>query len=395
MAKPGRQQQTSNDARADSRKLGFPATGLQLGPLFPALWVAFVWAAMVMMLGAVGYLDADGKDKLDQLAQLKRLIDDPVIDVAARRASLALSGVTLAITLALSFTGVIWAYKAFQEKSDRFRWPMLAMSVALLVVLVLASWYVSNKTQPFPSALGRHLLGSNDCTPSLGWATCVPDGMFLLACVVPCVLLAGATFLLEPMDNPPHAARRSEQLQILLGRVRELDQMLYLGALALVFGTLQLSAGLSVPLASMPKATSVKAQAELCKLMSPASAPSAFYQSAASAATDGKAVDEKCRALPAQVAKIEPADALRQLVRSVTFCFGLAFSALLAAVYVPSLIGLGLMIEERQPNDSSGKDADAVKKAVNELDPLHRIAAVFATLSPLLAGIVANVLSGG
>jgi len=69
--------------------------------------------------------------------------------------------------------------------------------------------------------------------------------MFVLSCVVPSVLLAGALCLLQPMTFERSKVVLLRQLGVLKDRLRELDQMLYIGALVLMFGTLQLSSGLS------------------------------------------------------------------------------------------------------------------------------------------------------
>lgn len=383
------------------RKMGYPASGLRFSPFAPAIWVAVVWVAMVGMLYAVGYLDAD-VDRTGKLAELVARLKQPDVDFAARRAARAFSGVTLAITLVLSFTSFVWAWAAFLRKSNHFRWPALGLMVLFLIALLAVSRWVSETYQPFTSEFGQLLLNPESSGAPSKLAAGVPTVMFILACVVPCILLAGATFLLQPMVLPgeviaaPDTASvfRGDQLKILMGRVQELDQMLYIGALALVFGTLQLSAGLSVPLVSMPKAPSVRTQAELCKLISPSAASSPFYAKASASSPDGAAVDKACYELPKQLAQLEWADSLRQLVRGITLCFGLAFSALLSAVYVPALVGLRLMIDERLPGGSATDSAET-NKAIAEIDPLHRVAAVVATLSPLLAGLLANTLAVG
>jgi hypothetical protein len=80
----------------------------------------------------------------------------------------------------------------------------------------------------------------------------------------------------------------------------------------------------------------------------------------------------------------------------VTLSFGLAFSALLAAIYVPALIGIGILIGPLQPSASSnGGDSDEKNADTPEVDPLRRIAAIIATLSPLLAGLLANAFASG
>jgi len=396
------QEQRRAEAAIEFRRKGYPAQGWRIDPYAPALWVTLVWTLMVSMLYVVGYLDVDD-DHATKLNRLTSYLTSLDIDVAARRAARGFSGVTLAITLALSITSLVWAGAAFRRKANHFRWPALGLMGVLLILCLGLSWWVSVQHQPFPSKLGYLMLGADKCGKGSLLAPCVPNLMFVLACVVPCILLAGATFLLQPMAPPDHlkAAPAAEavvvkdQQKILLERVRELDQMLYIGALALVFGTLQLSAGLSVPLASMPQAATLKARADLCKLISPSSTPSAFFAPASSPTDGAKAVDATCSELPKQLVNLESAESLRQLARGVTLCFGLAFSALLAAVYVPTLVGLGLMIDERRGADDADPAPPASTKTAVELDPLHRVAAVFATLSPLLAGLVANTLTGG
>ena len=381
--------------------MNYPAAGWHFAPFAPAIWVAMVWAAMVAMLYAVGYLDAD-VDKSGRLAELTERLGQPEVDFAARRAARAFSGVTLAITLTLSITSLVWAASAFFKKSDRFRWPALLLVVLFLITSLSLSWWVAEKYQPFSSKLGQALLNPESSGAPSEVAAGVPTAMFILACIVPCILLAGATFLLQPMVLPeritdaPDAAAvfRSDQLKMLLGRVRELDQMLYVGALALVFGTLQLSAGLSIPVVSMPKSATLRTQAELCKLMAPASAPSAFYAQGMALSADSAQVDKTCRELPKKLVQVDWADSLRQLARGITLCFGLAFSALLAAVYVPALVGLRLMIDERLPQGIS-KASEETNEAIAGIDPLHRVAAVVATLSPLFAGLLANTLAIG
>jgi len=77
-------------------------------------------------------------------------------------------------------------------------------------------------------------------------------------------------------------------------------------------------------------------------------------------------------------------------VKGVTLGFGLSFSALLAAIYVPTLLVLRDMVEQRRRELPAGKGS-----GIEPVDPVSRIAAVIATLSPLAAGLLANTLSGG
>jgi hypothetical protein len=358
---------------------------------------------MVGMLYAVGYLNP-AVDNAAELKVLGKYLEQTQVDISARRAAWAFSGVTLAITVVLFITCLFWTSSAMRGKAHPFRRDVVLMSVGLLVLGLSGSWQIAEQLMPFTSALGKLLLKPETSGAQSALAAQVPVGMFLLACIVPCVLVAGATLLLQPMTLPrdlklPAAAQdlvRNDQLQQLTARVRELDQMLYIGALALVFGTLQLSAGMSVPLASMPKPVAVKAQADLCKALAPALSASAFFTAASATSQVGRDVDSTCGKVPARFVQLEAADSLRQLARGITLSFGLAFSALLAAVYVPALVGLRMMIDARALRGTAASADDRKSHdRIAELDPLHRLAAVAATLGPVFAGLLANTLAGG
>jgi hypothetical protein len=68
---------------------------------------------------------------------------------------------------------------------------------------------------------------------------------------------------------------------------------------------------------------------------------------------------------------------------------------MLASIYVPALIGLRLMLEERPLwlGPSVATLSQVEKLDIGDVDPVRRIAAIAATLSPLLAGLVANALT--
>lgn len=383
--------------------MGYASPGLPLAACAPALWVAVTWCAMVGMLYAVGYLNP-AVDEAAELKEFAKRLTETQVDIAARRAAWAFSGVTLAITVVLFITCVFWTSSAMRGKDCSFRSKAVLLSVGLLVLGLFGSWQAAEQLAPFTSTLGQLLLKPETSGARSGLAALVPVGMFLLACIVPCVLVAGAMLLLQPMtlprdlklSAPAQDLVRSDQLDQLTARVRELDQMLYIGALALVFGTLQLSAGMSVPLASMPKPAAVKAQADLCKALAPAPVASAFFTAASAASPVGRDVDRTCGEIPARFVQIEAADSLRQLARGITLSFGLAFSALLAAVYVPALVGLRMMIDARATRGAVAPTDDRKShERIAELDPLHRLAAVAATLGPVFAGLLANTLASG
>lgn len=355
--------------------------------LSPIFWLVVLQLCLLWALTLVGYLSVPEDDE----------VLDTVLVLSPRgaeyRAGLAYSGVTLGITFGLALTSLAWAVSAFLRKGPSFPdSPAGKRRVLILVAVILVAFLFAQlvtgwakPVDPFPSELGVSVLKwvyGQPAQQDVWVADKVPDIMFFLSIVVPAILAAGASFLQEPIDESiPEERTRKVAL-----RVRELDQLLYIGALALVFGTLQLSASLSVPLASMPKAADLKNEMELCRMFGGAAAGSPLLE-------QFNAKD--CLDLPRRMEQEESVAGLRQLVRAVTFSLGLAFSAMLVAIYVPAMVSLRLML----PSDgtepaaqASGSDKSA---SPGDVDPLHRIAAVAATLGPLIAGIVANAFGGG
>jgi hypothetical protein len=426
-----------------------------VGTLAPLFWLLIVWLSVFGMLGAVGYLSLE--ENFNIVLEARDLLVQNTPDFAARRGALAFSGVTLAITLALSVTGIFWAISSALLYCEWQHWlrVLCCVVVYLAITVAIALTRSDDLWGPFTSQLGSVLLEPSSSHTKLDAAGFVPVFMLLLSCFVPGALLAGACFLLQPMylpyrhqveareERPEWLKVLSDQVAILGRRMRELDQMLYIGALALVFGTLQLSAGLSVPLVSLPQSADLKARADLCKTMAPtpstkapffapvdseaaiqrvAAATAAASAASAAAALPGATAasvaesntvwrrnqaivttadelkealptslagfERQCQAVAKGFANLDAADGLRDLVRNVTLSFGLAFSALLAAIYVPAAIVLRDATEARH-NLLPKK----LQPATGAADPLTRIGAVVATLSPLLAGLVANTLA--
>ena len=412
--------------------------------LAPAIWLAIVWVSLIVMLLLVGYLSPDLQDG----SQMKALVNgyqnalrSPSIpDHPERRAALALSGVTAAITLALALAGVFWARKAEMSCETAHRSRIRTWVAVFLTFMLLVYVWLFVSKEPFASSLGAMLLDPKTSNTEAmvpfanfqgAWSwlprAVVPHLMFALACVVPFVLLAGACFLLEPIARPKSPGELEVQLRRLGARLRELDQMLYIGALALVFGTLQLSGGLSLALTNQLSTADLKTRVDLCKAMSslpldsnpffgsPTAAPTPSAPSpgvtargtgasgkktaASTASNSAPAVVPsealvkfyaQCNDLTEAFSYVDKADGLKQMVRGITVACGLAFSALLAAIYVPALIVLRQMIEPRQCVlvDNGGK------AEVAAADPIARLLATAATLSPLFAGLLANMLAG-
>lgn len=360
-----------------------------LQPWMPALWLTAVWLCLLLSLSAVGYLTPTADQSIEK-AITNLLGDHAGSDYGASVAAMGYSGVTFAITLTLSGTCVVWTWSAFNDAQPGLRRNLLWATTVLMVLMAGLSWVIGS-TAPFTSQHGSALLVSRS-TPGLA---VVPILMFLLACAIPFVLVAGASFLLTPITSPDAMSDPFACVRGLAARLKELDQMLYIGALALVFGTLQLNAGLSVPLTWLPTEASLKTQVDLCRDIGPSGAASSVFFSlpSAAAATSGPAgFDAHCSSLPRKVHDLQDADDLRRLVRGVTLCFGLAFSLLLATIYIPTLIGLRHLIE-RQARQLPSRVRLAGVTDIVDVDPLKRVAAVAATLSPLIAGLLANTLS--
>lgn len=368
--------------------------------LAPVFWLALVGACLLGALCAVGYLTADVDpltgESAPQLLQKFSMALPAEANVAKNRAALALSGVTLAITGVLALTCLFWAGAAGRHKANAYRIVVLFwVAIFFTLCVLILAWMRASGYEPFASALAGKLLVWNKQAPAgnvpdIG----VPEVMFGLACVLPVILATGACLLLQPVTASTNDTLIKARVALLRDRLKELDQLLYLGALTLVFGTLQLSMALSVPMASMPNAADLKIQADLCKSLAPVAASSPFFTPDVVSKVSGEASFgvEQCRKVPGAFAQASVAEDLRQFARGVTLSFGLAFSALLAAIYVPALIGIGILLAKfgKKTGESEDKQSDAA-----EIDPLRRVAAIMATLSPLLAGLVANAFAAG
>jgi len=370
-----------------------PSTGAQRlmeVALSPLCWLLVLQLCLVSALYLVGYLSVPEPAEVLAVVRAAVLVDSP--GGAEYRAALAFSGVTLGLTFVLAITSLAWAVSAYLRKGPSFsgdappdrRQTILQIVVLATFLVVLLATALAELLKPFPSELGFSLLQWVYAKPDARLSKWVPTLMFLLSLVVPAILAAGASFLQEPIeDSLP--AERNRKIAL---RVRELDHLLYIGAVALVFGTLQLSATMSVPLASVTKAADLKSRIEMCRTFGAVPPSNPLYT---------KASAKGCLELPALIEKDQAAAGLRQLVRAVTFALGLAFSAMLVAIYVPAMVSLRLM-QAHVPPKPEKKNGDPDKSdagSPGDVDPLQRLATVAATLGPLIAGVVANAFAGG
>jgi hypothetical protein len=362
--------------------------------LAPVWWLTAVATCMLMMLDFSGYLPIP--ESPEWRTKVLDAINVPSDMVS--RGALAYSGATLAIFLVLSGTCLFWTVNAFRKRAREYRRRTLyRVAIFLSLGYFLLGSVVVLTHQKFTSEFGDILLYSPTLKLSTTATRCVPNFMLGIACAVPALLAAGACILMQPMKTFRNGKDAARQLLILAGRLNELDQLLYVGALALVFGTLQLSAAMSVPLAGIPRAVDLKIVLDLCKM--PTSEKNPFLDPSDVKVVTGTSFYEpfdtvRCRRLPKDFARSEVADGLRQFIRAVTISFGLIFSAMLAAIYVPALIGLRFLIDPRQ--QKAAEEASTAKEtasAIGDIDPLRRVATIAATLSPLIAGLLANAFA--
>jgi hypothetical protein len=381
----------------------------------PPLWLVVVVLAIAFGLVGVGYLVTP--ELPETLAEFDRALgarDVPFDSSAAQRGAFAISGVLLGITMALTAAAFYWTFAAARGHTLRhlgLSAAFVAIAAAIMCLLAYGiygfQWLKFFDWQPYDSMLARHLLSAAELrTAHPRFAGDMPNLMFLLATFVPLVLTLGACFLIEGLRRPRDEDKEGrEQLKILVPRLRQLDQMLYIGALTLVAGTLQLASALSIPLASMPSVSETKISIEMCKSFMGRDVGNPFYLPATPVPSAPSTTAFRrgfgptdCQDVADAVRRLSVADGIRQLIHALTLSFGLAFSAMLACIYLPAFICLRQMIDrardvlrgtappEAQPGSEGAPDT-------GEIDPLRRIAAILATLGPLIAGLLANTLT--
>lgn len=144
-----------------------------LQPWMPALWLAAVWLCLLLSLSAVGYLTPTADQSIEKA--INRLLRDHAgSDFGASVAAMGYSGVTFAITLALSGTCVVWTWSAFNDAQPGLRRQLLDTAIGLMVLMACVSWVIGSMA-PFTSQYGSALLLSPN-TPGLA---VVPILMFL------------------------------------------------------------------------------------------------------------------------------------------------------------------------------------------------------------------------
>jgi len=393
----------------------------------PLVCVVLTMLVTMYMLYATGFLEAcaDGK-VLEEFSWAFEKPDGSLIEtenVATRRGGLALSGVLLAATVVLSLTALLWVYanrtKLWDARGLR-KTIIQGFVLCSLVATTLLYWHpFIGGDISFVSSLSWALLETTRTQmPEATWLAAVPLLMYWLGALLPLILAFGACLFLQPVacDNDLEGCERC--LSALVPRLRELDYMLYMGALALVCGTLQLSVSLSIPLARMPSAADVKTTIELCKTPATPGTDNPFLSPATGASQPEPETPARpfhrgfsladCAAVPTELARVNVATSVRSLIHSLTLSFGLAFSLMLAAIYFPAMLQLrewtdrsraGLRHWRAQARAAAlAAGAQPAAEGSDELElaesePTRRIVAVLATLGPIIAGLAANTLT--
>ena len=103
----------------------------------------------------------------------------------------------------------------------------------------------------------------------------------------------------------------------------------------------------------------------------------------------------KCNELAADSQRAAIGEGVKQFIRSITLTFGISFSALLAALYVPAALRLQAMAATAS-GIAIHTSEDARHKRLRTLglesDLLAKAVTVIATLSPLFASLISNAL---
>lgn len=381
----------------------------------PMCCLVIAFLLTIAMLRASGYfaLPKDEDDYARVIAALGsaflkgRPEHFEVESVAAFRGGLAVSGVLLAATVAMSMTAVLWVSANMRGRPWRF---VLSRLAGLIMGLEVLAWVIFSMPlhEDSFSFISRPAYALLDVTraqfPNAEWLGSVPLLMLCQAVGLPLILAFGACLFMQPVPRlVGDRIRAQKRIETLIPRVRELDQMLYIGALALVCGTLQLAAALSVPLLNMPAAADVKTTIDLCKAstsekvanpffsVSHAAAEAPGMHSPATASFHREFSAGDCEAVQTELARVSVAQSVRSLIHALTLALGLAFSMLLAAIYVPAMIRLRVWMDEARELGASANASDG--SDFGNADPMRRIAATIATLGPIIAGLVANTLT--
>lgn len=362
-----------------------------LTPAFSALVAAIT---VVACLFASRFLEVLCNERLHTLHDLVAAPPDELDghDFGARALYAVTMGLTLLATMAAAWvTSAVW-----RRCPDRRFARQIAVWVALAAVLggmgisVLALLKV---TQGLASGYGNALLCANWVRSGAPWMAMLTDANNVIGIFVPVVLTLGMCLLLEPLGRSKMDTTKLEAVAV---NSHLLDVLLYVGAACLALGILYLSALYASALAPLPSAASVKVRAEACKSLT---LPSGMSDMQAQTQLMADWCALKCHTLAKEAKNAETADSAREFAKISTLVFGISFSALLAAMYLPAMLLLKRAAEESSLPDEPGLPASRAQRTEQylklgiESDMLSKVGKVLTALSPILASVIANALS--
>ena len=302
-----------------------------------------------------------------------------------------------AITMALTFISAMVAawmtmgiWWECQSRDYAVQVTRRVVLMALTAAVVLGVLGLAKLTPGLDSAFGNAILCATWARNDAPWLAMVSDANNVLGIFIPFVVGLGMCLLLEPTTHSRMPSR--DELAILARNSRTLDHLLYVGAICLVFGILQMSTVHSSAVATLPTMQEVKTKVEICK-------------SIAAIENEGKLHSGlepiNCHQLVNEIGKAEVADSFRQFARSTTLVFGIAFSVLLAALYMPAALLLNgaaqrltKVIGSDGPKGGTGDVHSRLQELGIESDLLGKFGKVITTLSPIFAGLISNALGG-
>ena len=371
-----------------------PAQWLCLTPAFSALVAAIT---IVACLFASRFLEVLSNERLHTLYVLVASPLDELDghDFGARALYAVTMGLTLLATMAAAWvtSAVWWRCRARRFAWQTTGWVALAAVLAGVGISVLGLYHL---TQGLASGYGNTLLCANWARSGAPWMAMLTDANNVIGIFVPVVLTLGMCLLLEPLDKDKKDTTKLEAVAV---NSHMLDVLLYVGAACLALGTLYLSAVYASALAPLPSAASVKVRAESCKSLA---LPSGMSDTEAQTQlmADWRAL--KCHTLADEAKNAETADSAREFAKATTLVFGISFSALLAAMYLPAMLLLKRAAEESSlpgmpgmpglPASRAQRTEQYLKLGI-ESNMLSKVGKVLTALSPILASVIANALS--
>lgn len=371
---------------------------------FPAYCAVVVVLLLLVLLYLNRYLDWRQGSAMSALHDL--VYRPSVAAFAQSDAERGYRGVTMGMTVLTTLVagwttaGLWWRNHSLSYSGSITFWVVLAAGAVGAVLTALGSVQV---LAGFGGVAGNTLLCAawrRDETPAMAVIT---DAFNAIGIYLPVVLALGVCLLMEPVGEPlgmlpagplrrrhkRSAAQTQARLDEIAERSRGLDTLIYLGAIGLVFGTLQISATYGAALSPLPTAAGLKTSADLCKAVGwPAASASA------SVTKWRKALD--CDALAQVKSDVDVADSARRFAKQTTLTFGIAFSAILLALYLPAALLLraeAADVVRRLDLPDSAQRNELLTRLGIESDYVGKLGRLIATLSPLVAGLLTSALS--